>query len=383
MSDNKNREFVRTLHSMIADFLRDNPDIDRSYYQEIWDWLEKKESEENEDEIHRKWILEYLYDGLRKADEQFKDHFKSAIDWLEKQKDQRNYRKLYEDIAKSEWFKKAYEGKSLGGEDEQKEQKPINWTELNGKDIAKLEVLINNVHNEYPNGIGQESFGEEVLERFREYKEDEELDGKEQNPITKFKVGDKVHFKGDDVNILTITGLREDAYCTDSAYGPILFSDQDEWEIVEQRSVEWSEKDEECRKELIQYIEQRIGDDTTGQYLWRKWRSWLIFLPERFNLQPNQEWSEEEIVNWLKENFYVSSFDNTKIVTKFSSMDDLIKSFHKRFESLLSRPKPSGNWKPSKYMLSLVKKVADGEMLTGVEQMAMGTLHEELKKLSI
>lgn len=47
------------------------------------------------------------------------------------------------------------------------------------------------------------------------------------------------------------------------------------------------------------------------------------------------EWSEEEIVNWLKENFHVSSFDNTKIVTKFSSMDDLIKSFHKRFESLL------------------------------------------------
>ena len=42
---------------------------------------------ESEDEIHRKWILEYLYDGLRKADEQFKDHFKSAINWLEKQKE--------------------------------------------------------------------------------------------------------------------------------------------------------------------------------------------------------------------------------------------------------------------------------------------------------
>lgn len=104
---------------------------------------------------------------------------------------------------------------------------------------------------------------------------------------------------------------------------------------------------------------------------------------ESYGLCKPAEWSEEEIVNWLKENFYVSSFDNTKIVTKFSSMDDLIKGFHKRFKSLLSRPKPSGNWKPSKYLLSLVKKVADGEMLTGVEQMAMGTLHEELKKLSI
>lgn len=38
-------------------------------------------------------------------------------------------------------------------------------------------------------------------------------------------------------------------------------------------------------------------------------------------------------------------------------------------------------WKPSEYTLSLVKKVADGEMLTGVEQMAMGTLYDDLKKL--
>lgn len=30
-------------------------------------------------------ILEYLYDDLRKSDEQFKDQFKTAIAWLEKQ----------------------------------------------------------------------------------------------------------------------------------------------------------------------------------------------------------------------------------------------------------------------------------------------------------
>jgi len=43
------------------------------------------ELKESEDEQHRKWILEYLYDGLRKSDEQFKDHFRAAIAWLEKQ----------------------------------------------------------------------------------------------------------------------------------------------------------------------------------------------------------------------------------------------------------------------------------------------------------
>lgn len=43
------------------------------------------ELKESEDEQHRKWILEYLYDGLRKSDEQFKNQFKCAISWLEKQ----------------------------------------------------------------------------------------------------------------------------------------------------------------------------------------------------------------------------------------------------------------------------------------------------------
>lgn len=46
---------------------------------------ELRESKKSEDELHRKWILEYLYDGLRKSDEQFKGQFKCAIAWLEKQ----------------------------------------------------------------------------------------------------------------------------------------------------------------------------------------------------------------------------------------------------------------------------------------------------------
>lgn len=48
--------------------------------------LRKEQKEEwSEDEQHRKWILECLYDGLRKTDEQFREQFKSAIAWLEKQ----------------------------------------------------------------------------------------------------------------------------------------------------------------------------------------------------------------------------------------------------------------------------------------------------------
>lgn len=57
--------------------------------------------------------------------------------------------------------------------EKQKEQKPIKWTDLTWKDIVEFEGIINNVHYEFSAGIGQKSFGEEVLERFRSTKGDE------------------------------------------------------------------------------------------------------------------------------------------------------------------------------------------------------------------
>ena len=60
------------------------------------------------------------------------------------------------------------------------EQKPIKWTDLTWKDIVELEGIINNVHYDFSAGIGQESFGKEVLERFRSTKGIEYLDEAEQ-----------------------------------------------------------------------------------------------------------------------------------------------------------------------------------------------------------
>ena len=73
--------------------------------------------------------------------------------------------------------------------------------------------------------------------------------------------------------------------------------------------VEWSKEDEECRKELIQYIEQRIGDGTTGQSLWNKWHRWLKDIPNRISLRPQSkdEWNDEdewklnEIIKYLED----------------------------------------------------------------------------------
>lgn len=62
------------------------------------------ELKESEDEQHRKWILEYLYDGLRNSDEQFKDQFKCAIAWFEKQGDQKPASSEIEPIPLTEEF---------------------------------------------------------------------------------------------------------------------------------------------------------------------------------------------------------------------------------------------------------------------------------------
>ena len=67
------------------------------------------------------------------------------------------------------------------------DQKPVSnpkWTELTWEDINYLEDLMAKVHYEFRNGIGAESFGKEVLEKFREYKEDEYTDEKEQKGET-------------------------------------------------------------------------------------------------------------------------------------------------------------------------------------------------------
>lgn len=81
---------------------------------------------------------------------------------------------------------------------------------------------------------------------------------KEQKP-RKFKLGDKVHWHDDDTNVITITGFRDDAYLTDSAHGPILFCDEDNWERVEQKPAKWSEEDENYLGVIVRLVEQVSG----------------------------------------------------------------------------------------------------------------------------
>ena len=61
------KEYVRTLEALIADFLRGKKEVDREYYQRIWDWLENRHVEQKEQKpnielIQRSWYMEGYHD---------------------------------------------------------------------------------------------------------------------------------------------------------------------------------------------------------------------------------------------------------------------------------------------------------------------------------
>ena len=91
----------RDLVEAVKELQKANPSDDG-----IQKWIKDNvpELKESEDEESKKWILEYLYDGLRKSDEQFKNQFKCAIAWLEKQGEQKPTCKIEPKFHKGEWI---------------------------------------------------------------------------------------------------------------------------------------------------------------------------------------------------------------------------------------------------------------------------------------
>lgn len=123
--------------------------IARDYILEIF-----PELKESEDEQSKKWILEYLHDGLRKSDEQFKGQFKTAIAWLEKQGKQQGISAL-----------EAWKDMRL----EVYQQASGNRHEPNYSDDSTKMFSLNDI--------------DEIIEKINEQKPDDKIE-------PKFKVGD-------------------------------------------------------------------------------------------------------------------------------------------------------------------------------------------------
>ena len=204
---------------------------------------------------------------------------------------------------------------------------------------------------------------------------------KEQKP-RKFKVGDKVHLHGDDTNVITITGFRDDAYLTYSAYGPILFSEEDNWEIVEQQSAEWvlPEDFEEAVYKVANFISP-FDNQEEFRKTSHRFAEQLLSLAKKELDKPKAEWSEEEeekitflerLIRYNVPEGQYSWVDGHKggSVTKLEAI------------AILKSIRPQPHWKPSEEQIKALQMVKDSHcFMYQKDRVAIEKLLEQIKFL--
>lgn len=103
--ENENEKTRRNIIELVK---QSSEVLEKQNQKDMLNWLEKqikqKPTWSEEDEQSKNWILDYLYDGLRRSDEQFKDEFKAAIDWLDKLGEQKSTDNVEPKFHKGEWI---------------------------------------------------------------------------------------------------------------------------------------------------------------------------------------------------------------------------------------------------------------------------------------
>ena len=137
---------------------------------------------------------------------------------------------------------------------------------------------------------------------------------------------------------------------------------------------EWSAEDEKMLARIIERGQIQIPMYETG--LLPEHINWLISLPERFNLQPKNEWSEED-KTYLQDALWC-----VKQAEK-SCKDEDDKGACWSAERWLKSLRPRLHWKPSEKHLSALLAVLNDPNNIGSEtcHLAITDLYEQLKKL--
>lgn len=225
------------------------------------------ELRESEDEGIRKSLIKFLTAvkvisesgrttwAVRKEDAEM---CKSFIAWLEKQKEPEN-------VSASTMIPSCWEVK-------QKEQKPVNYD-------AELKKCKDNPLYFFDKYVS-------IKQKPMEWSEEDE--GELQNAI------DALEFLG-----------KKGVYRSESGYDAALQAASWLKSLSErfnlQRKVEWSEEDKKMLNHLIDKIQENLNIRMPDGYSFgisndekETFSSWLRCLPERFNLSPKNEWSEED-----------------------------------------------------------------------------------------
>lgn len=139
-----------------------------------------------------------------------------------------------------------------------------------------------------------------------------------------------------------------------------------------EQKPEWSDDDEEMLKDIISGLNAQklsiFAHDNQGKAQMNQRIDWLQSLPERFNLQPKQEWSEEDE-------------HCIELLLPIIDSSSLIPKNRKKCKEFLKSLKPS-HWKPSKEQMEALDTINNIGELSYVEQSdLLVRLYNDLKKL--
>ena len=176
------------------------------------------------------------------------------------------------------------------------------------------------------------------------------------------------HYKDTKENFYQYYGGKADGLQLALAY----FGNKNE--LAEQKPAEWSEEDEKNIEKLDGFLSEVFcfGHVNVSQKDKEELQSWLKFLPERFNLQPKQEWSEEDEVMCEA---ILNTLERVGDYGTIGMQKDWLKSLKDRGVTLI----PS-SWKPSKEQMETLKNCAYGVFQNG-DSPVLRELYNDIKKL--
>lgn len=286
------KEYVRTLHSLIADFLRGKQEIDREYYQKIWDWLDNRHIEQKPDiEICPHSIKSKSYSVQKPA--------------------------TFSEPYNPDDYEVVLEGNATSLR--RKEQKPAEWSE---EDERFRMICSECVGYHYIDGL----IKKETYEK-----------------VTKW-----------------LKSLRIQAK---------------QW---------WRVEDESNLQSCIAKIEIDMQHwDKHGKTMVDgdiKLIDWLRTLPERFNLPPKQEWSEddEEMLNTILSFSPILKglAECNMILGREGNQVKVIDKCNAWLKSL----RPQSHWNPSEEQMDELEKVSSGNTCA-FNYGILRKLYDDLKKL--
>ena len=205
---------------------------------------------------------------------------------------------------------------------------------------------------------------------------------KEQKPIPKFKVGDRIYDKRDSYNRNVIKEVGKGYYINafaqkmDMAYTDANFEflEHLENDCIDSKPTEWSEEDESHLDYLIDFCNRYYNGNTPilEEGIARRLSNWLYRIKSGEISLPKQEWSEKDegtihlacefIRHHSKKGDSIGGIDCNELVKMLKSL----------------RPQP--HWKPSEEQMEALKE-ATNQYWEPDGLHPLYTLYDDLKKL--